>query len=112
MFSIKFIKKFVLFLEICHSYQAFNLTYSDTGLFGIYTVCEPEQLEQISKNILDAWHRVSYSITDSELEEAKNRLITKLLTETSSKCLFVSLQFQISNILNTHSDLQPQKEIV
>lgn len=70
--------------EICHNYQAFNITYSDTGLFGIYAVCEPEQCDDISKAILDAWHRVSYSITDAELEEAKNRLITKLLTETST----------------------------
>jgi len=70
--------------EICHNYQAFNITYSDTGLFGVYAVCEPLQCDQISKAILDAWHRVSYSITDAELEEAKNRLITKLLTQQSS----------------------------
>ncbi|XP_055315672.1 mitochondrial-processing peptidase subunit beta-like [Sitodiplosis mosellana] len=70
--------------EICHSYQAFNITYSDTGLFGVYSVCEPLQCEHISKAVLEAWHRVSYSITDAELDQAKNRLITKLLAEQST----------------------------
>lgn len=43
------------------------------------------QCDDISKAILDAWHRVSYGISDAELDTAKNRLITKLLNEQSSK---------------------------
>jgi len=70
--------------EICHSYEAFNITYSDTGLFGVYTVCEPMQCDAIAKAIMEAWHRVSYGITDAELDQAKNRLITQLLNQQST----------------------------
>lgn len=34
--------------------------------------------------VLDAWHRISYGVTDAELDEAKNRLIKKLLTKLNS----------------------------
>lgn len=71
--------------ELCHSFEPFNITYSDTGLFGMYTICEPLQCEEIVKATLDAWHRVAYGITDAELDMAKNRLVTKLLNQCSSK---------------------------
>lgn len=76
---------FVILADICHSYQAFNTTYSDTGLFGVYMVCEPLQCDDISKAVLEAWHRVGNSITESELDEAKNRLITQLLNQQNSE---------------------------
>lgn len=71
----------MLISEICHNYQTFNTTYTDTGLFGVYTVCEPLQCDDIAMAVLEAWKRVSYSITDAELDEAKNRLITQILTQ-------------------------------
>lgn len=47
-------------------------------------ICEPMQCDDISKAVLEAWHRVSYGITDAELDEAKNRLVTLLLNQQSS----------------------------
>lgn len=61
------------------------MTYSDTGLFGVYYVCEPLQCEDFAKEALDAWHRTAYGITEAELDEAKNRLITQLLNQQSCK---------------------------
>lgn len=71
-------------LDMCHNARAFNITYSDTGLFGVYSVCEPMQCEDVSAATMDAWHRLSYSITDAELDIARNRLINQLLTELTS----------------------------
>ncbi|XP_031634631.1 mitochondrial-processing peptidase subunit beta-like [Contarinia nasturtii] len=70
--------------ELCHNYKAFNTTYSDTGLFGVYIVCEPMQCDEISRSALKTWHRIANSITDAELDQAKNRLITQLLSQQSS----------------------------
>lgn len=61
------------------------MTYSDTGLFGVYATCEPLQCEETAETILNNWRRLSISITDAELEEAKNRLITKLLRDLNGK---------------------------
>lgn len=74
---------FPLITEICHNYQPFNTTYSDTGLFGVYTVCEDLQCDDIAMAVMQAWKRVSYSITDAELDQAKNRLITQILNQQS-----------------------------
>lgn len=27
--------------NLCHSFQSFNTCYTDTGLWGLYMVCEP-----------------------------------------------------------------------
>ncbi|XP_031634630.1 mitochondrial-processing peptidase subunit beta-like [Contarinia nasturtii] len=70
--------------ELCHNYKAFNTTYSDTGLFGVYIVCEPMQCDEISRSALKTWHRIANSITDAELDQAKNRLITQLLSQQNS----------------------------
>lgn len=31
--------------ELCHSFQSFNTCYKDTGLWGIYYVCDPMKCE-------------------------------------------------------------------
>lgn len=31
--------------NLCHSFQSFNTCYKDTGLWGIYFVCEPMMCE-------------------------------------------------------------------
>ena len=31
--------------NLCHSFQSFNTCYKDTGLWGIYVVCEPMMCE-------------------------------------------------------------------
>lgn len=43
------------------------------------------QCDDFARSALDAFHRVGESITDAEINEAKNRLITKLLTQIDGK---------------------------
>lgn len=33
--------------NLCHSFQSFNTCYTDTGLWGIYMVCEPSTLSDM-----------------------------------------------------------------
>lgn len=43
--------------NLCHSFQSFNTSYTDTGLWGIYMVCEPatvaDMLHVVQKNGCD-----------------------------------------------------------
>merc|ERR1711976_794070 len=65
--------------NLCHSFQSFNTCYTDTGLWGIYFVCEPMQIDDMVFNIQDEWMRICSSVTDFEVERAKNLLRTNML---------------------------------
>ncbi|XP_076178697.1 ubiquinol-cytochrome c reductase core protein 1 [Ptiloglossa arizonensis] len=65
----------------CHSYQSFNTCYKDTGLWGVYYVCDPMQCETFSLNIQGEWMRLCVSVTEKEVERAKNILKTNMLLQ-------------------------------
>lgn len=67
--------------NLCHSYQAFNTCYTDTGLWGVYFVCERESVEGMVWNVQEEWMRLCTSITDFEVERAKRLLKTNLLLQ-------------------------------
>lgn len=50
-------------------------------MFGVYAVTDPMQCDDFARSALDAWQRAGNSITDAELNEAKNRLITNYLEQ-------------------------------
>ena len=39
----------------CHSFQSFNTCYNDTGLWGIYTVCEHAMIWEAIELAQDTW---------------------------------------------------------
>ncbi|KAJ3289460.1 55 kDa erythrocyte membrane protein [Rhizoclosmatium sp. JEL0117] len=66
--------------NLANSFMSFNTSYSDTGLFGIYTVSENRMhLDDLTHYILQEWHRVCMSVTEAEVFRAKNQLKTSLL---------------------------------
>lgn len=67
--------------ELCHSYQSFNTCYKDTGLWGIYFVCDPMKCDQMLYNVQNEWMRLCTTVTDTEIERAKNLLKTNLLLQ-------------------------------
>lgn len=67
--------------NLCHSFQSFNTCYKDTGLWGIYWVCDPLQSENMLYNVTQEWMRLCTMITDAEVERAKNLLKTNLLLQ-------------------------------
>jgi len=66
---------------LCHSFQSFNTCYKDTGLWGIYYVCDPMKCELMLYNIQSEWMRLCTMVTEGEVERAKNLLKTNMLLQ-------------------------------
>ncbi|XP_031827376.1 ubiquinol-cytochrome c reductase core protein 1 [Nomia melanderi] len=66
---------------MCHSYQSFNTCYKDTGLWGIYFVCDPMKCDDFIYNIQVEWMRLCTSVTEREVERAKNIFKTNILLQ-------------------------------
>ncbi|CAD6993057.1 unnamed protein product [Ceratitis capitata] len=67
--------------NLCHSFQSFNTCYKDTGLWGIYFVCDPLQCEDMLFNVQTEWMRLCTMVTEAEVERAKNLLKTNMLLQ-------------------------------
>lgn len=67
--------------NLCHSFQSFNTCYKDTGLWGIYFVSEPLQIEDMVYNIQKEWMKLCTSVTEAEVDRAKNLLKTNMLLQ-------------------------------
>ncbi|KAJ3392954.1 55 kDa erythrocyte membrane protein [Entophlyctis sp. JEL0112] len=66
--------------DLANSFMSFNTSYSDTGLFGVYTVSENRMhLDDLTHYIQQEWHRLCMSVTEAEVFRAKNQLKTSLL---------------------------------
>jgi len=68
-------------LGLAHSFQSFNTCYKDTGLWGIYFVTDAMKQEDMMFNIQSEWMRLATSITDFEVNRAKNLLKTNMLLQ-------------------------------
>jgi len=67
--------------NFCSSFQSFNTCYKDTGLWGIYFVCGGMDIELMFFNIQQEWKRMATSVTDFEVDRAKNLLKTNMLLQ-------------------------------
>ena len=67
--------------NLCHSFQAFNTCYKDTGLWGIYFVTGKMQQANMMDLIQRHWLHLSTDVTDFEVERAKNALKTNMLLQ-------------------------------
>uniref|UniRef100_A0AAR2KMT3 Mitochondrial-processing peptidase subunit beta n=1 Tax=Pygocentrus nattereri TaxID=42514 RepID=A0AAR2KMT3_PYGNA len=65
--------------NLCHSFQSFNTCYTDTGLWGLYTVCEPSTVNEMMHYTQLEWMSLCTSVTESEVARAKNLLKTNML---------------------------------
>uniref|UniRef100_A0A4W5RDR1 Mitochondrial-processing peptidase subunit beta n=1 Tax=Hucho hucho TaxID=62062 RepID=A0A4W5RDR1_9TELE len=65
--------------NLCHSFQSFNTCYTDTGLWGLYMVCEPGTINEMMHFTQLEWMSLCTSVTDSEVARAKNLLKTNML---------------------------------
>jgi len=68
-------------LGLAHGFQAFNTCYKDTGLWGIYFVCDPLTIDDFVYNIQSEWMRLCNNVTESEVERARNLLRTNMLLQ-------------------------------
>ncbi|OWK18214.1 hypothetical protein Celaphus_00009320, partial [Cervus elaphus hippelaphus] len=52
--------------SLCHSSQSFDTSYTDTGLWGIFMVCEPATVADMLRVVQKEWMRLCTSVTESE----------------------------------------------
>ncbi|ODH53259.1 mitochondrial-processing peptidase subunit beta [Paracoccidioides brasiliensis] len=65
---------------LANSFMSFSTSYSDTGLWGIYLVSENlTQLDDLVHFVLREWSRLSFSVTEAEVERAKAQLRASIL---------------------------------
>jgi len=65
--------------HLAEAYNAFNICYTDTGLFGAHFVCDRMHIDDMVYMIQTEWMRMCTSITDAEVDRAKNALKTNML---------------------------------
>ena len=66
--------------KLANSFMSFSTSYSDTGLWGIYLVSENKtQIDDLVHFTLREWSRISYNVTEAEVERAKAQLKASLL---------------------------------
>ncbi|XP_068163486.1 mitochondrial-processing peptidase subunit beta [Antennarius striatus] len=65
--------------NLCHSFQSFNTCYTDTGLWGLYMVCEPSTIKDMMHFTRMEWMSLCTSVTEGEVARAKNLLKTNML---------------------------------
>lgn len=63
----------------CTSFQSFNTCYNDTGLWGIYFVAEKMTQEDCAKAACEQWMKLCTSVTDFEVDRAKNLLKSNMM---------------------------------
>lgn len=66
---------------LAHNYMAFNTCYTDTGLWGAYMVCDRAKIGGMVEAVQREWLRFCNSVTDEEVERAKDILKTNILLQ-------------------------------
>uniref|UniRef100_A0A8C7FMZ8 Mitochondrial-processing peptidase subunit beta n=1 Tax=Oncorhynchus kisutch TaxID=8019 RepID=A0A8C7FMZ8_ONCKI len=65
--------------SLCHSFQAFHSSYSDTGLLGIYFVTDKHHIDDMMHWSQNAWMNLCTTVTESDIARAKNALKASLV---------------------------------
>uniref|UniRef100_A0A0B7BLU0 Mitochondrial-processing peptidase subunit beta n=1 Tax=Arion vulgaris TaxID=1028688 RepID=A0A0B7BLU0_9EUPU len=66
-------------LNLAHNFQSFSTHYSDTGLWGIYFACDKMLIDDFIYNVQHEWMRLCGGVKESEVERARNMMITNVL---------------------------------
>uniref|UniRef100_A0A673AHF0 Cytochrome b-c1 complex subunit 1, mitochondrial n=1 Tax=Sphaeramia orbicularis TaxID=375764 RepID=A0A673AHF0_9TELE len=65
--------------NLCHSFQAFHSSYSDTGLLGIYFVTDKLHIDDMMHWSQNAWMNLCTTVTESDVARGKNALKASLV---------------------------------
>lgn len=85
--------------QLCESFNHFNLSYKDTGLWGFQTIFSNfDNIDDMIHFTLKQWNRLTVSITQQELDRGKNMLKLKYLSnQFNSKILAKEFFYNASN---------------
>ncbi|KAI9718511.1 MAG: hypothetical protein M1828_006694 [Chrysothrix sp. TS-e1954] len=65
---------------LANSFMSFSTSYSDTGLWGIYLVTDKvTRIDDLVHFTLREWSRLSYNVSEGEVERAKAQLKASIL---------------------------------
>uniref|UniRef100_A0A8C6VVF1 Ubiquinol-cytochrome c reductase core protein 1 n=1 Tax=Nothobranchius furzeri TaxID=105023 RepID=A0A8C6VVF1_NOTFU len=65
--------------KLCHSFQAFSSSYSDTGLLGIYFVSDKHHIDDMMHWSQNAWMNLCTTVTESDVARGRNALKASLV---------------------------------
>ena len=68
-------------LQLAHSVMSFTTCYNETGLFGVYSVAEPHQVQDLVWYTLEAMVRLVHNTTDEEVARAQTQLKANLMMQ-------------------------------
>ena len=68
-------------VPIARSLNAFNTTYTDTGLFGLYITADPNELDDVIVDSMEELVRNCFKVDEVNLHNAKAALKTSLLAQ-------------------------------
>lgn len=67
--------------QLANSYMAFNTSYHDSGLFGVYAVADPKtsNLDDLAWVIMHEISKMAYNVAEEDIVRARNQLKATLL---------------------------------
>ncbi|KAF7562989.1 hypothetical protein G7046_g1138 [Stylonectria norvegica] len=66
--------------DMANSFMSFSTSYSDTGLWGIYLVCDkPDRVDDLVHFAIREWMRLCTNVSPAETERAKAQLKASIL---------------------------------
>jgi len=101
--------------NLCHSFQAFNTCYADTGLWGVYFVTDKQKIDDFMICMHEEMMRLCTSVTESEVKRAKNLLRTNMLLQLDGStpvCEEIGRQLLVYNRRLPLSELEERIEAV
>lgn len=101
--------------NLCHSFQAFNTCYADTGLWGVYFVTDRSKIDDFMMALQDEWMKLCTQVTESEVTRAKNLLRTNMLLQLDGStpiCEEMGRQLLVYNRRLPLSELEERIEAV
>ena len=101
--------------NLCHSFQAFNTCYADTGLWGVYFVTDRMKIDDFMISLQEEWMRFCTSVTEAEVTRAKNLLRTNILLQLDGStpiCEEIGRQLLVYNRRLPLAELEERIEAV
>lgn len=101
--------------NLCHSFQAFNTCYADTGLWGVYFVTDRLKIDDFMIALQEEWMRLCTSVTEADVQRAKNLLRTNMLLQLDGStpiCEEIGRQLLVYNRRLPLSELEERIEAV
>ncbi|KAI6224052.1 Cytochrome b-c1 complex subunit 1, mitochondrial [Aphelenchoides besseyi] len=101
-------------LEGLHSYGAFSANYTDSGLFGFNFVHDSTDLvpvQTVINTVQHQWKHLATSVTDEDVDRAKNQLRTNLLgplEDSANLTHWIATQALAKGKVTSVADLEKQ----